>query len=223
MLCRSLGCGCAFQSASLEISGSGGPGDPLSIEVLGPGIVDTSADVTSPFLGQFIYETVTGRFKSYDGSNWVIVGGKMPQVSLTRSTTLAAADASSTNLTFPTEVYDTDGFHAASSHTIVIPTGLGGKYHIDAQARFASSATGYRIINVAISSNASVTDEVALFIGSTNQAIATTNNAANASKDLRLEAGATLTFTVFQTSGGSLNVTSAFATLRMVEHEPALT
>lgn len=226
MLCGPpIGCGCAFESDGLVISV--GAAGQIILEPAGPGIVALKADVTSPFLGQSIVETSTGRLYWYDGTNWVIFGGRWPSVNVTRSATLSIPDAGagSTDVTLLDEVYDTDAFHTASSAAYVVPAGLGGKYSLAAGMRFAASSAGYRASFVVITANASSTSELGTLLGggSGMQLENTANNALGHAKDLLLEPGATLTLGAYQTSGGPLNVTSAFMTLRMTEHLPALT
>jgi hypothetical protein len=54
----------------------------------------------------------------------------------------AISDLTNTAITFPSEEWDTDGFHSTSSNTsrITIPTGKGGKYQITAFANLSATS-----------------------------------------------------------------------------------
>jgi hypothetical protein len=56
----------------------------------------------------------------------------------------AVSDSTLTAILFPSEDWDTDGFHSTSSNTsrITIPTGKGGKYQITAAAFLSAAITG---------------------------------------------------------------------------------
>ena len=225
MLCGSTTCACSFQSDSLIISGSGASGDPLVLETYDAVVADES-DITSPFLGQRIYETTTDRLKYYDGSDWVIYGGLWPAVNIARRSpdvAIPIGNATTENVTMPSEIEDTDGFHASNNNFITIPTGLGGEFIVAFGFRYDSNATGYRMGQLAVGTNTPVTPaEVTPLMVGGYQAIATVNNGYSASKRMRLAAAATLTFTTFQTSGGNLDLNTAYLTATMVRHEPAL-
>ena len=224
MLCGpTVACGCAFQSDSLVISQVG---SSVTIEAAGPAIVATSADVTSPFLGQTIFETVTNRLKYYNGSAWVIYGGSWPACNIARRSpdvAIPIGNNTPTDVTMPSEVEDTDGFHVSNNNFVTIPTGLGGVFIVQFGLRYASNATGYRMASLAIGNNSPVSpaETTPVLVGG-EQAIATVNNGKSASKRIRLAAAATLTYTTVQTSGGDLDLNSAYLTVTMVKHEPAL-
>lgn len=227
MLCgQTIACGCAFQSSSLVLSGSGQPGDPLVMETTGPGIVSTSADVTDPFPGQTIIETATERLKYYNGSAWVIYGGAWPAVNIARrppDVVISVPNITGTDVSMPSELEDTDSFHASNNNFITIPTGLGGAYMVTFGFRYTSNATGYRMAQLAVGNNSPVSAaEVTPFMVGGYQSIGTVNNAYSAAKRMRLAAAATLTFTTFQSSGGNLDLTMAYLTATLLRHEPAL-
>jgi outer membrane protein assembly factor BamB len=51
-------------------------------------------------------------------------------------------------MTFPSEQFDTNGFHSTTTNTsrITIPTGLGGYYLVSGNLRFATNGTGSRVL-----------------------------------------------------------------------------
>jgi len=107
-----------------------------------------------------------------------------------------------TNVTFNTENIDTNGFHSTSTNTdrITIPTGFAGKYRFTAQVRFDSNATGYRRMDIEISGS-SVTNAIASPVSGAGTSFTTTGIYNCAVGDI-------ITLAVFQSSGGSLDLTS---------------
>jgi hypothetical protein len=130
------------------------------------------------------------------GLKWVGFRG----CSVHNSTAQVTANNTNTTLTFDTESFDTDGFHSTSTNTgrITIPTGLGGKYLVNATARFGLSGVGLKNLKLYVNGSASVDlcEEV--------------NNAfqyqlISKSVILNLSAGDYLELVAFQTSGGNLD------------------
>ena len=69
-----------------------------------------------------------------------------PAVSCLRSTTQSIANGTDVYVTWPIEVYDTDGMFTAGSDTVTIQTA--GIYLITVGVFFAANATGYRVVMV---------------------------------------------------------------------------
>jgi hypothetical protein len=77
-------------------------------------------------------------------------GSTAKGVSVYNSTSPSTANNTWTLITFDSESYDTDAFHSTSTNTsrLTVPTGLGGKYLVQAQLSWDVSATGYRALRL---------------------------------------------------------------------------
>jgi hypothetical protein len=66
--------------------------------------------------------------------------------SLTKSANQTISTATTTAITFDTELFDTDGFHSTATNTsrITIPTGKAGKYLLTGTVNHFSNGTGFR-------------------------------------------------------------------------------
>ena len=69
-----------------------------------------------------------------------------PAVSCLRSTTQSIANGTDVFVTWPIEVYDTDGMFTAGSDTVTIQTA--GIYMITCNVLYAANATGYRVVTI---------------------------------------------------------------------------
>lgn len=101
------------------------------------------------------------------------------------------------------DAFDTDAFHdsATDPEQIVIPTGLGGWYQLNAIAQFASNATGNRAIRARV--NGSVIYggdgvDAAQFTGALTSV--------NLAEEVLLAAGAVLEIQVYHQAGSALNL-----------------
>ena len=126
--------------------------------------------------------------------------------SLYNSSSYTIANTTNTNLTFNTELFDTDGFHSTSTNTdrITIPTGKGGKYLITYAVAYDANATGER--QTRLMKNGSTTDNNnRVWSGFGSSAGLTTMVVARV-----VEAVATDYFTirVYQSSGGDRTIYS---------------
>lgn len=179
---------------------------------------------TGLFEGQRIYETDTNREFTYSGSGWVqtnqwsttsgVTGVNNlivpPTLRLERATTQSIANASDVFVTWPVEVFDTDGCYTATSDTITIQTA--GVYQCNVGISFAANATGYRVVSLA--KNPSAANDYAARFAATQ----VTN--AGASSDVYLtissiisaNANDTIKVLVYQNSGGALNIGNATLT-----------
>lgn len=215
-------CNCAFQSSSLTFDGTGNPGDPLVIETY-EGVVADQSDVTSPFLGQRIYETSTDRLLYYDGSNWIIHGGNIPRFQVERQTSQTIVSDSPTNVAFTTEIYDTDAFHVANADTVVIPSGLGGDWLFVGHATWAASATGYRAARISVGSNAGVPTQNNQSRSGGWGLVNTAVNGYVVTEIFRVEPGAVIALAVTHNAGADTTITSAGLKGVMLHHDPTLT
>jgi hypothetical protein len=220
--CAPRSCECGIVSDSLSVSLSG---DVFTIEALAFINVFSTTRPENPDIGQHIWELDTFRFFVWDGSDWVITGGVMPGVQLERTAAFSVPDdgSSYTTVTLPTEIIDTDGFHAGSNGFITIPTGLGGDYLANWNVTFDADDGGYRASNLLLAGNTGAPSQFANDRVGGWTPVATANNGYPGSRRLRLGAGATLTLQTIQTSGGALDVTQAHLSVTMLTHIPSLT
>lgn len=189
--------------------------------------VQTSAP-GSPAVGNMWFDTTLFRLyrrTTISATDYnMIVGGSMPRVSLNQTVGQSHTTSGSyQNFNTSVEVFDTDAFHAASDAFVTIPVGFGGDYNLACGVTFAANATGSRAIRATIASNTSATNEQVSIIAGGEAMVSTANNGVGFAQAVRLEAGATVTFDVFQSSGGALSMSSYFASLVMVTHMPNLT
>jgi hypothetical protein len=94
--------------------------------------IGTSADVL----------TVSGGIPA-----WAAPAGGFVGCSLYASANISLANDASPNITWDSEIFDTDTFHSTVTNTsrITIPSGKGGKYLLIASIAFAANSTGYRL------------------------------------------------------------------------------
>lgn len=81
----------------------------------------------SLYEGLYIDEADTERLWRYTGSGWMLVGGKMPRVSVTNSAAEVMA-VGFNNPTWDTENYDADSMHTGTANGLVVPTDFGGRW-----------------------------------------------------------------------------------------------
>jgi len=221
VICSNV-CSCGLVSNSLLVSGSGGQGDPWIIEAIFGGVYTSVTRPGSPVAGLTIYETDTKRQVTYDGTNWVIMSGQFPGVSLsTASGTQTVVTATATAISMLTEAYDIGGYHAGTAGVVTVPAGMAGDYIYSIGLRFSANAVGQRTVTTSIGSNGGVTNNP-IITATTFPSEATANNGVAASGTLRLVAGATVTVNGYQTSGGNLTVGFAWMSLDMIRHLPSL-
>jgi hypothetical protein len=105
-------------------------------------------------------------------------------------------------VTFNGELYDTQGLHSTTTNTSLLTAPVSGVYTVSAYVLWASNSTGRRNLNIKTSSAiATVASTVAGAPGgSTGQ---------NATTQLRLTAGESVSAHVRQQSGGDLNVSGS--------------
>lgn len=118
------------------------------------------------------------------------------------SANISIPDSSFTNLTFNSERFDTGSIHSTSSNTGRLTAPVTGKYLISASLAFVNNATGLRIAGI-------------LLNGTTNLAAQSTAAFAGTSANFslttiyHLTAGDYVEVSVYQTSGGPLNVSAS--------------
>ena len=151
---------------------------------------------SSLYEGRVIYETDTDRLLVWNGSAWIVMSGRVG-ARADRVTNQSISNNTVTSISFDSETADTDGFITPTSTTVTIPSGLDGVYAIFAHCVWASGpGTGCWS---SIASSGTRLGAVAN-AGDTRSAVSIT---------LPLAAGATISYQVYQISGGAINVTSA--------------
>ena len=140
------------------------------------------------------------------GLKWASAGSAFSGCSLYNSSSYTIANSTNTNLTFNTELYDTDAFHSTSTDTdrITIPSGKAGKYLITAAFAFDSNATGER--SMRLLTNGSTTDyDNRVWAGFGSSSGLTTMVI---SRVVNASVGDYYTIRVFQSSGGDRTIYS---------------
>lgn len=161
--------------------------------------------------GRIIAETDTDRLLVYSGSAWVQIGhwasGGRRGVQLSRAATqsISSGTGTFTAISWDTETTDTDGYIAATSDTITIPSGLGGLYAISASVTWASSPGANSIVEILIGATAH-----RVFSGGATQSLVASVGAV-----LAVAAANTIKIRVSQGSGGAINVTATLEAWRL--------
>lgn len=223
MICADYGCQCAIESDSLTISGSGAQGDPWQIESNAFSIVTSATRPASPFTNQFIYETDTRRIRVWDGTYWRIVGGEYPEFDIQRQAALTISNDTTTTVTLPTEIVDSDGFHASSNGFITIPAGLGGVYQFSAAAGYDADGDGYRYLVLTIAGNTTPAAQNQPRAGGYQMTNTNNNGLHLVRSQYIIEAGATVTLSTRHNAGNALDLLTATFQGRMIRHMPELT
>jgi hypothetical protein len=179
--------------------------------------LSTTRPVT-PFEGQVIRETDTNKELTYSGAAWVetntwsatsgVTGVNNlivpPAVSCLRSTTQSIANGTDTFVTWPIEVYDTDGMFTAGSDTVTIQTA--GIYLITAGILYAANSTGYRVL--AIMKNPSSATDTASCLSNHWGPTTTIPAVVNTSATATFAASDTIKIVAAHNAGTSLNIGS---------------
>jgi hypothetical protein len=117
-------------------------------------VVGTGADTFSRLaVGGTDGHTLQVDSSTATGLKWAAApagGSTFVGVSATKNAAQSINNATDTIVTFPTESYDTDGFHSTSTNTsrITIPSGKAGYYAFTGVLHFADNATGIRTMEL---------------------------------------------------------------------------
>jgi len=155
--------------------------------------------------GRLVTETDTDRIVCYDGTNWVRVGNYgsagRSGVQLARFATqsIPTGTGTFTAVSWDVETTDTDGYIAATSDTITIPTGLGGLYAIWAVISWASTPGTNSTIEVYVNGTTSFRNQIGAATQMTTCAVSM--------PAVSLAAAQTIQIRLSQGSGGAINVT----------------
>lgn len=221
MICNDLTCACAITSTTLSITGSGATGDPYSINSNAFALCLSSARPSSPALGQFIYETDTGRTLVFNGSNWIWQNGNTPRFQVEQQVVQSIPNNVGTPPVLATEVFDTDAFHTGTNGFVTIPSGWGGDYQFWANTVWATDATSYRHVNLIVTNNTGVAAQNSIRQGGFAM-INTANNAVAVSGIYRLRAAAIVTLNVTQATGAALDLSTCSFKGALITHIPTL-
>lgn len=165
--------------------------------------------------GQALYFHDTNQFRIYDGTKWRWMGGRMVGCKLDRQTTSALTTSGtwySPGLNDVTGL-DPDGMHASTDGFVTVAEA--GTYEVKMRYTFAANSTGNRAIGVHRASSAWSS-------GSPNNVLAlqptaaTNSHVISAVEEFEMAANDVLSFCAMQTSGGSLNVTEAYVSVRLL-------
>jgi len=163
---------------------------------------------SAPSEGTFIYETDTDRVYVYNGG-WfrTTIGssaaGCRTGVKLRRVATQSIGNATGVDINWDTEDRDSDSYIGVTSSTVTIPSGLAGVYVVTAGVLWASDPTtaGPSHIQISMGGRFWRDSTTALNALSTRRTVTAIDELAVAD---------TLTVEVYQTTGGSINVTTAW-------------
>ncbi len=162
-------------------------------------VVSATADISTPYVGQIIFNTTNSRTYRYTGSAWAPFSSG-PVWSLERNTAQSIPNNAYTAIAWNGERTDTDGVHAAGSSQVVITQA--GLYSISPSATFVNNATGVRAIQLLL--NGSVLRNVGVGavsgFGTTIQ---------TPTLYVQCVVGDILTVEVYQNSGAALNLAAA--------------
>jgi hypothetical protein len=118
-----------------------------------------------------------------------------------KTTSQTLSNDTQTNITFDTEVSDTDGYHDNTTNNtrLTVPAGLGGVYAVTGTINFDPSATGVRYVIVKKNGNI-------FFYSVLNNAGSGNETMFQTTQIIPLAAGDYVELMGIQTSGGSLTI-----------------
>lgn len=147
------------------------------------------------------------------------------KASINGSPAATAGVSTHTPIPLDTEAYDTDSLHSTTTNNsrVTIPTGLGGKWHVDVAARFdAVASAGVFQVSIAKNgvytgggewtNNPEVLNEAIYMPGGTGKPVTL-----SASSDVMLAAGDYIELVVFQDSGNAVPILRAHLAAHLVE------
>lgn len=162
----------------------------------------TSA-ISSPVEGMLSYRAdgdgSFGIFEGYDGAAWYgLARAQPPRTLVTRAAAQSIGNNSATLVSWDTEVTDPDGMITVTATTVTVNSA--GLWLLTAGCTFANNATGDRLLF--INHNGSELGGG----GQSGPASAANTTRLNASQIISAAASDTVTVSVYQNSGGSLNM-----------------
>ena len=172
-----------------------------NFKVLSGATLHTAVTGADLFAGLVVWETSTGQFWQYDGTSWNLLGlGSAPRLELTRTTSGTGFFANNviTPISGWTTTQNRGGF-TESSGTVTVP--VSGRYNISGTFPYASSATGYRVYEIACAGSQSQT-----YRNLWQAAASATGIGTVSMNGVRLTAGDTVKLQGLQNSGGALDL-----------------
>lgn len=168
------------QAASGGNSFNDGEGDPAAVAL-------TAADGTSSYAAR----------RDHVHTPRAFIGARVYN-----SANISIGNNSVTALTFNSERYDSDAYHDTGSNTgrLTVPSGKSGKHRIAATVIFAANATGVRAVHLRVNGTTFIAQQASLSLGGSIEAALTVMT------DYDLSATDYVEVTVYQNSGGNLNV-----------------
>ena len=145
--------------------------------------------------------------------NQLTWAGQPPAVRATNLTGQSIPNATATNLTFPTETFDTTGtMHSTSSNTDQLVAPLSGTYEIVGSVIWAPNSTGTRGLDITVGTDYNTGTQIGETYGPASASPDFTDQ--TVSMIWRLNQGDVVTLDAYQGSGSALN--AAFARFAMV-------
>jgi hypothetical protein len=117
------------------------------------------------------------------------------------SAAISVPHAQLTNITYDTEVYDTDNMHNLVTNTHRVYCNTAGKYIITGNIVFASNATGFRTVSISLNGISNIAVQ-------TVSAASGVNTRMNLSTVINLAAGDFVLMQVYHSAGVALDVLS---------------
>lgn len=107
-------------------------------------ICTSSTRPASPVEGDQIYETDKDRTWIWNGTTWIMTGGRIPGVRARLTAVQSVANATIVVKSWNSEDYDTDVSHdnATNNSRLTVPAGLGGLWTVGCSQYFASASSG---------------------------------------------------------------------------------
>lgn len=124
----------------------------------------------------------------------------MPQARVTNAGNVAINNVTTTAVTFDTETYDVGGVHSVAANTSRLTAPITGLYNIVATVIYAAHATGLRITWLRINGAVNINGDERGNNGGGDAVIVSVPG------HYRMLAGDYVEVTVFQNSGGALNI-----------------
>jgi hypothetical protein len=170
---------------------------------------DGAWEEITPREGFLAYVKDANVLRVYDGTAWRLAAGHIGAL-VTKSGDQAITTATHTLLTFETEVRDVGGLHSTSPNTrrLTVPEGV-SRVRVSANAAFAANATGARSLRI-LKNGASLPGVPFIRMVNTGASLAAVINVASGVLDVT--PGDYFEASVYQDSGGNLNVVADDAT-----------
>jgi hypothetical protein len=139
------------------------------------------------------------------------IAAAKPFVNLKRTAALTLTTGVNTLIPWDTETEDTNGFHAVNATDLVVPAGMGGIYSLAGYAAFQGGT-----INTIRACFASLNNAIIISNNAMTPGLLGLQPCLPIAAIWRLVPGDIINITVSQSSGGNLNVSSAYLQLAKI-------